>query len=46
MERDGGHHIPAMIHVSYTVTGMGLRPVPVDRALALASVGYTCNGVF
>ena len=32
MERDGGHQIAAMIHVSYTVTGMGLRPVPGDRA--------------
>ena len=30
MERDGGHHMAAMIHFSHTVTGMGLRPVPVE----------------
>ena len=33
MERDGGHNIAAMIHFSYTVTGMGLRPVPGEGSL-------------
>ena len=35
----------AMIHFSYTVTGMGLRPVPCDRALDVASTRYTSNGL-
>ena len=30
LERDGGHVMAAMIHFSYKVTGMGLRPVPVE----------------
>jgi hypothetical protein len=45
MERDGGHRIAAMIHFSYTVTGMGLRPVPGDRPLAVVSNRYTSNGL-
>ena len=45
MERDGGHPIAAMMHFSYTVTGMGLRPVPGDRGLDVASTRYTPNGL-
>ena len=36
----------AMIHFSYNVTGMGLRPVPVDRAMVVASARSSINGIF
>ena len=33
-----------MSNVSYTITVNRLRPIGVDRALAVASARYTCNG--